>query len=145
VSTTPAWPGHPMGNAATSRGSAPTLANALSLSGHRACGAARTTSRSPRRYDRATLSIRSIGTRALAIRGISATPIDETHQMAKVDFRASYEKTTGERLDIDFPISYLLAARGDSFEIFAYVAGDEMAAYREHGLIPMDRSLDEVE
>jgi hypothetical protein len=65
--------------------------------------------------------------------------------MAKVDFRASYEKTTGERLDIDFPISYLLAAWGDSFEIFAYVAGDEMAAYREHGLIPMDRSLDEVE
>jgi hypothetical protein len=78
----------------------------------------------------------SIGTRAMALRGVTTTPIDATHQMAKVDYRATYEKPSGERIEIDFDVTYMLAARGDTFEIFAFVAGDEMALYRKHGLVP---------
>jgi hypothetical protein len=78
---------------------------------------------------------KSIGTKAMAVRGVTTTPIDEIHHMAKVDFRASYEKADGEKIDIDFAVTYMLAARGESFEIFAFVAGDEMALYRKHGLV----------
>jgi hypothetical protein len=81
-----------------------------------------------------------IGTKAMALRGVSSTPIDDAHQMVKVDYRASYEKRGGETVDLDFAVTYMLAARGDTFEIFAFVAGDEMALYRKHGLLPDDRS-----
>ena len=41
-----------------------------------------------------------------------------------------------EDIAIDFTVTYLLASRGESYEIFAFIAGDEMALYREHGLLP---------
>jgi hypothetical protein len=81
-----------------------------------------------------------IGTKAMTLRGVSSTPIDDAHQMAKVDYRASYEKHSGETVDLDFAVTYMLTTRGDTFEIFAFVAGDEMALYRKHGLLPDDRS-----
>jgi hypothetical protein len=82
----------------------------------------------------------AIGTKAMAIRGISTTPIDDAHQMAKVDYRATYEKRSGETVNLDFAVTYMLAARDDTFEIFAFVAGDEMALYRKHGLLPDERA-----
>lgn len=82
----------------------------------------------------------SIGTKAMAVRGIATTPIDEGHQMARVEYRATYEKPGGETLDLDFAVTYLLAARDETYEIFAFVAGDEMALYRKHGLLPADSS-----
>lgn len=80
----------------------------------------------------------AIGTKAMALRGISTTPIDDAHQMAKVDYRATYEKRSGETVNLDFSVTYMLATRDDMFEIFAFVAGDEMALYRKHGLLPDD-------
>jgi hypothetical protein len=56
--------------------------------------------------------------------------------MARVGYRASYEKQDGEKIHLDFEVTYMLAARAESFEIFAFVAGDEMALYRKHGLVP---------
>jgi hypothetical protein len=78
----------------------------------------------------------SIGLESIAVREITTTPIDETHQMAIVEYRAIYEKPTGERVTIDFAVTYFLASRGERLEIFGFVAGDEMAAYRRHGLLP---------
>ena len=79
---------------------------------------------------------KDIGTKAMAVRGVTTTPIDETHQMARVAYRATYAKPSGEDVAIDFTVTYLLASRGESYEIFAFIAGDEMALYREHGLLP---------
>jgi hypothetical protein len=78
----------------------------------------------------------SIGTKAMALRGVTTTPIDDTHQMAKVDYRATYEKPSGENVELDFGVTYLLASSNDSFQIFAFIAGDEMALYRQYGLVP---------
>jgi hypothetical protein len=78
----------------------------------------------------------AIGTRAMALRGVTATPIDDLHQMATVDYRATYEKPSGETVEIDFAVTYFLESRDESFKIFGFVAGDEMALYREHGLLP---------
>lgn len=53
----------------------------------------------------------ALGTKAMTLRGNRTTPIDDGRLLAGVDYRATYE-------------------------IFAYVAGDEVALYRKHGLVP---------
>jgi hypothetical protein len=55
--------------------------------------------------------------------------------MAKVSFAASHRKD-GHEIVIRFDVTYVLARLEGGWRIFAYVAGDEMAAYREHGLLP---------
>lgn len=79
---------------------------------------------------------RSIGTRAMVVREVTTTRIDATHELARVAYTAHYVKPQGEPVAIDFEVSYLLAARGETYEIFAFVTGDEMALYRKHGLVP---------
>jgi len=79
---------------------------------------------------------REIGLRQMTLREVTTTPIDDNHQMARVGYCASYEKPDGQKVDLDFEVTYMLAARADTFEIFAFVAGDEMELYRKHGLVP---------
>lgn len=79
---------------------------------------------------------RQVGTRGMAVRDVTTTPIDDAHWLARVAYRAHYTKPNGEPLDLDFEVSYMLAERGETYEIFAFVTGDEMALYREHGLLP---------
>ena len=79
---------------------------------------------------------RQVGTRAMEVRDVTTTPIDDAHLLARVAYRAHYLKPGGEPLDLDFEVSYMLAERGETYEIFAFVTGDEMALYREHGLLP---------
>ena len=79
---------------------------------------------------------RQVGTRAMTVREVTTTPIDDAHWLARVAYRARYVKPDGSPLELDFEVSYLLAERGDTYEIFAFVTGDEMALYREHGLLP---------
>src|SRR4051812_49468736 len=78
---------------------------------------------------------RSIGTRSLAAPAITTTPIDETHQMTRVDYRATYDTPSGETVAIDFAVTCFLAAQDQTFTIFGVVAGDEMALFRQHGLL----------
>ncbi|MCA9877808.1 MAG: hypothetical protein KC442_08500, partial [Thermomicrobiales bacterium] len=70
------------------------------------------------------------------VRGIATTPIDDRHALARVAYRAHYVKPAGEPVDIDFEVSYVLAARDETYEIFAFIAGDEQELYRQHGLLP---------
>jgi hypothetical protein len=77
---------------------------------------------------------KSIGTRCMAVRGVTVTPIDDRHHMAKVSYRADYEKD-GKEIKIDFDVTYLLQTRDGIPRIFAFIAGDEIGAYRKHGLI----------
>ena len=79
---------------------------------------------------------RSIGTKRMSVRGVAVTPIDDAHHLAKVFWTADYEKKSGEALSLDFDVSYLTETRDGATKIFAFVAGDEMALYREKGLLP---------
>lgn len=79
---------------------------------------------------------RSIGTRRMILRGVELTEIDEHHQMARVSFSSEYGRPDGEAVTIDFDLTYMLQIIGEKPEIFAYVAGDEEAVLREHGLVP---------
>ncbi|MPZ37064.1 MAG: nuclear transport factor 2 family protein [Rhizobiales bacterium] len=78
---------------------------------------------------------KSIGTRKMSVRRVEVTPIDDRHHMAKVHYRADYQKKSGETVSIDFDLTYMLQTRDGRSRIFAFVAGDEMGVYRRHGLV----------
>jgi hypothetical protein len=82
---------------------------------------------------------RDIGTRKMTAKRVEVTPIDARHSMAKVFYCADYEKSDGSPLRIEFDVTYFLDTTTVRPKIFGFVAGDEMALYREHGLIPEDR------
>ena len=78
---------------------------------------------------------RRIGTKKMTFKRIEATAIDEAHQMAKVFYAADYVKKSGERVTIDFDVTYMVRMADTPMRIFAFVAGDEMGLYRKHGLV----------
>lgn len=77
---------------------------------------------------------RQIGTKRMSVRRVEVTPIDAEHNMARVFWRADYEKD-GREIAIDFEVTYLLQTREEGPKIFAFIAGDEMALYRQYGLV----------
>ena len=79
---------------------------------------------------------REIGTKRMSVLGIEPTPIDDAHAMVKVFWQADYEKPDGQALQIGFDVTYLMQTSGARPLIFAFVAGDEMALFRRHGLVP---------
>lgn len=78
---------------------------------------------------------KSIGTKKMEVTGVAVTDIDEGHYLAKVDYRAEYEKD-GATIAIPFSVSYLLEEHEGRLKIFGFIAGDEMALYRRYGLAP---------
>lgn len=82
---------------------------------------------------------RSIGTRSLTLVGLDLTPIDACHQMARVSYSSEYERQDGDWVTIDFDVTYMLHIEDAVPRIFAWVAGDEQAALREHGLVPQEQ------
>ena len=77
---------------------------------------------------------KEIGTKRMIKTRCDVTSIDATHHLAKVFYHADYEKD-GKRVGLDFEVTYLLDSGKGEPKIFAFIAGDEMAAYRQAGLI----------
>lgn len=80
---------------------------------------------------------RKIGTKRIALRRVESSALDDLplHHLVKVFYRADYRKRTGETVSIDFYVTYLVQTRDGASRIFAFIAGDEMEAYRKHGLV----------
>lgn len=78
---------------------------------------------------------KSIGLQAMEVLDVEASAIDDLHDSVRVGFRATYRKPGGETISADFAVSYMLQKREEGPRIFAFVTGDEMALYRELGLI----------
>lgn len=89
-----------------------------------------------RMMDKTYRFYRDIGTKKMTAKRVEVTPIDPTHAMAKVFYRADYRKPDGTPLSIDFDLTYFLDTASTKPRIFGFVAGDEVAAYRKHGLLP---------
>ncbi len=83
---------------------------------------------------------RDIGTKKMTAKRVEVTPIDGCHAMAKVVYRADYEKEDGSPLQLEFDVTYFLDTSTLKPKIFGFVAGDEMGLYRQHGLIPEEDS-----
>ena len=77
----------------------------------------------------------AIGLQGMALLKVEATPIDAGHDMVRPYFRADYLKKDGKSVSIEFDVVYMLQRRDGGPKIFAFVAGDEMGLYRQHGLV----------
>lgn len=78
---------------------------------------------------------RAIGTRGMAVDRVEVEPLYDRHDRVRVFYIAQYERPDGASITIPFDVLYLLQRREDGPKIFAFIAGDEMALYREHGLV----------
>lgn len=78
---------------------------------------------------------RAIGTRSMSVERVQVAPVCLNHDRVRVFYRAGYRKPDGSPLTIRFDVVYLVQRRGEGPKIYAFIAGDEMALYRQHGLV----------
>ena len=78
---------------------------------------------------------RSIGTKRMAVRGIDVMPIDPLHALVTVHWDSEYEPREGNPVSIAFEVHYLMQAVGGAPRIVVFIAGDEQALLRRHGLL----------
>jgi hypothetical protein len=78
---------------------------------------------------------RAIGTRSMSVERVEVSPVCPNHDRVRVFYRAGYRKPDGSPLTIRFDVVYLLQRRGEGPKIYAFIAGDEIALYRQHGLV----------
>ena len=77
---------------------------------------------------------KQIGAKQMQVLRTLETQIDGAHHLVKVFYRASYDRN-GQDIVIDFDVTYLLQTQAGQSRIFAFIAGDEMGAYKRAGLI----------
>ncbi len=81
---------------------------------------------------------KAIGLQRMVLLKVLSTEIDADHDMVRPFFRADYVRQDGSAVSIEFDLAYLLQRREKGPKIFAFVAGDERALYRRHGLVDED-------
>ncbi|MFZ6012160.1 MAG: hypothetical protein ACOYXT_17595 [Bacteroidota bacterium] len=76
-----------------------------------------------------------IGIVSMNIISKEITMLDDFHAIAKIFWSSFYgnENTSGE---IPFEVVYLVQCKEGVIKIFAYVTGDEQAAFKAHRLLP---------
>jgi hypothetical protein len=78
---------------------------------------------------------RAIGAKAMRIRNLGLSPIDEQHCVAHVAWTATYARKDQPDLAIDFDVHYFVRTSDGKSKVFGWVSGDEQALLREHGII----------
>lgn len=79
---------------------------------------------------------RAVGGKAMRVRGIEVTELDDFNAFARVDWEFDYERQRdGHTGTVAFQNIYFLNFATGEPRIFAYVAPDEEQAMKEHGLI----------
>ena len=77
---------------------------------------------------------RAIGTKAMRIRNVRLSPIDEHHCVAHVAWRATYVRKDQPDIAIDFDVHYFVQKLDGEPKVFGWVSGDEQALLRKHGI-----------
>jgi hypothetical protein len=77
----------------------------------------------------------SIGVTSMDIVSKETTILDDLHAMTKVHWESNYVKKDKSKGSIAFAVIYFVQTREKVHKIFAYITGDEQAAFKEHGLI----------
>ncbi len=78
---------------------------------------------------------RAIGTKAMRIRDIRLSPIDEHHCVAHVAWTATYARNDQSDVAIDFDVHYFVRTMDGKSKVFGWVSGDEQALLAKHGII----------
>lgn len=78
---------------------------------------------------------REIGTKGMQIRSIRLDPIDPLHCLAHIGWSATYARPDLPETTVDFEVHYLVQIIDGVAKVFGWVAGDEQALLRQHGII----------
>lgn len=77
----------------------------------------------------------AMGTKAMRIRDVRTSPIDDRHFVAHVAWTATYARKDQEDVEIDFDVHYLVRTLDGGPKVFGWVSGDEEALLRRHGIV----------
>lgn len=85
---------------------------------------------------------KKIGIASMNIISKEISILDDFHALTKVSWSSFYVNgnSSGE---IPFEVVYLVQCRKGKCKIFAYVTGDEQAAFRAHKLLPENEEYDD--
>lgn len=78
---------------------------------------------------------RAIGTKEMRIRNVRISPMDDHHCVAHVAWTATYAREGRADVAIDFDVHYLVQKLDGEPKVFGWVAGDEQALLRQHGIV----------
>ena len=78
---------------------------------------------------------RAMGTKAMRIRAIRLSRMDDHHCVAHVAWTATYAREGQPDVAIDFDVHYLVQKLDDAPKVFGWVSGDEQALLKQHGVI----------
>lgn len=79
---------------------------------------------------------RRIGVESMEVSALAITPLDPLHAMARVTWDSrTRRRRDGRIVRIVFTHHYFLTLAGRKARIFAYVATDEQAIMKKHGLL----------
>jgi len=78
---------------------------------------------------------REIGTRSMSVREVRVSPIDGLHCVAHVAWVATYARSDGPDVSIDFDVHYLVRNVDGQPKVFGWMSSDEQALLREHGIV----------
>ncbi|MCO6391433.1 nuclear transport factor 2 family protein [Aliihoeflea aestuarii] len=78
---------------------------------------------------------RAIGTKEMRLRDVTLLPIDEHHCVAKVAWRAIYEKAGQPDHPVDFDVHYFVQKLNGKPKVFGWVSGDEEALLKKEGIV----------
>jgi hypothetical protein len=78
---------------------------------------------------------RAIGMKQMRIRNVRLSPIDEHHCVAHVEWTATYARNDQPDVAIDLEVHYFVRTMHGKSKVFGWVAGDEQAALKEHGIL----------
>jgi hypothetical protein len=78
---------------------------------------------------------RALGTKAMRIRDIRLAPLDAHHCLAHVAWTATYARKNQPDAAIDFEVHYLVQRLNEEPKVFGWIAGDEQALLKQHGIV----------
>jgi len=77
---------------------------------------------------------RALGTKAMRMRGVRLSSLDDLHCVAHVGWTASYARDGQPDIAIDFDVQYFVRVLDGSPTVFGWVTGDEQAVLKAHGI-----------
>lgn len=78
---------------------------------------------------------RAMGTKAMRLRDLRISPMDDRHCVAHVGWTATYARAGQPDIALDFEVHYLVQTLADGPRVFGWVSGDEEALLRQHGIL----------
>lgn len=77
---------------------------------------------------------REMGMKVMQLLAVRPIGLDEHHYVARVRWKAIYGRRHGPDANVEFDVHYFLQMGERGPKVFGWVAGDEEALLREHGI-----------